>query len=60
MGSDIPEEIFFDSVLPYANLNERREEWREDFQNKFTSIVKNAKSSYEAAVLLNHQIYEKV
>jgi len=59
-GSDIPEEIFFDSVLPYANLNERREEWREDFQNKFTSIVKNAKSSYEAAVLLNHQIYEKV
>ena len=59
-GSDIPEEIFFDSVLPYANLNERREEWRGDFKNKFTSIVKNAKSSYEAAVLLNHQIYEKV
>ena len=59
-GSDIPEEIFLNSILPYANLNERRDEWREDFQNKFASIVKNAKSPYEAAALLNHQIYEKV
>ena len=59
-GPDISEEIFFNSVLPYANLNERRDEWRKDFQNKFSSIVKNAKSPYEAAVLLNHQIYEKV
>ncbi len=59
-GSDIPEDIFLNSILPYANLNERRDEWREDFQNKFASIVKNAKSPYEVAVLLNHQIYEKV
>lgn len=59
-GMDVPEEIFFDAVLPYASLNEKRDDWRRDFRNKFEPIVINAKSSYEAAVLLNHQIYDKL
>tara|TARA_B100000408_G_scaffold83177_1_gene63599 strand:- start:314 stop:1423 length:1110 start_codon:yes stop_codon:yes gene_type:complete len=56
--SEIPEDIFFDSILPYANLNERRDDWRKDFHNKFASIVNSTKTPYEAAVLLNHKIYE--
>lgn len=57
-GDDIPENIFFDGILPYANLNERRDDWREDFHDKFSPIVKNCKSSYEAAALLNQKIFE--
>ena len=57
-GDYIPENIFFDGILPYANLNERRDDWREDFHNKFSPVVKNCTSSYEAAVLLNQKIFE--
>ncbi len=59
-GSNIPEEIFFDAILPYANVNERRENWREDFAVRFADIVKEAKSPSEAAVLLNQQIFNQV
>ena len=30
-SSTIPEEVFLDAVLPYANLNENRDHWRPDF-----------------------------
>ena len=59
-SESIPNEIFFDYVLPYASLNERREEWREDFFNRFSPLVEKATSAYEAAALLNNQIYEIV
>jgi len=59
-GSDIPEEIFFDAILPYANVNERRENWREDFSERFADIVKDATTPSEAAVLLNQQIFNRV
>ena len=54
----MPDEIFFDYVLPYASLNEKRELWRKDFFNKFTPLVENSKSAYEAAAFLNNQIFE--
>ena len=59
-GSKVPEEIFFDVILPYASLNENREEWREDFRKNFFPIVNDVKTSYKAAILLNHQIFDKV
>jgi len=59
-GKKTPEHIFFDAVLPYANLNERRDNWRKDFYERFLPIVKDSKSAYEAAVLLNHKIFEMV
>ena len=56
----IPEEIFFDAILPYANVNERRENWRVDFRDRFAEIIKDAKTPSEATVLLNHNIYDMV
>ena len=49
----ITEEIFFDCILPYANVNERRDDWRGDFRNRFIEIVTSAKTPTEATVLLN-------
>ena len=44
--------------MPYANLNERRDNWRPDFFKKFKPIVEHSESRYAAAVLLNHKIFE--
>ena len=59
-GTEIPEAIFFDAILPYANVNERRENWRSEFAGRFADIVKDAKTPSEAAVLLNQQIFNRV
>ena len=33
----ITQDIFFDTILPYANVNERRDDWRGDFHDKFSN-----------------------
>ncbi len=58
--SNIPEDIFFDAVLPYASLNERRDNWRDDFNQIFSPLVKSSGSAYEAAAELNQNIYKKL
>ena len=35
-GKDMPESTFRQYVLPYANVNERRDDWRQDFFDRFT------------------------
>ncbi|HET6249203.1 MAG TPA: transglutaminase-like domain-containing protein [Tepidisphaeraceae bacterium] len=59
-ASAIPEEIFFNEVLPYANLNEKRENWRDDFYKRFSPLVKDCKSADEAAQVLNHAVFKEV
>ena len=59
-GMKVPTELFLNYVLPYANLNERVEDWRLDFYNKFYPIVKDATSSYEAVALLNQKIFKEL
>ena len=56
----ITEEVFFDCILPYANVNERREDWRSDFQQRFSSIVSEATTPTEATILLNKNLYDMV
>ena len=57
-GNTIPEEIFLNYVLPYSNLNERIDNWRPEFYEKFYPLVKDLESSYQAAVLLNKKIFD--
>ncbi len=59
-GDGIPENIFLDYVLPYTNLNERVDNWRPEFYEKFYPLVESLNSSYEATVLLNQKIYDIV
>ena len=54
---EISETVFFDTVLPYANINEKREAWRKSFRLKFSPLVAEAKSPTEAAAILNNRIF---
>ena len=56
----IPQDVVFDSLLPYANINERRDAWRKEFFEKFRPLVKDAKSPSEAAAVLNQQVFPMV
>jgi hypothetical protein len=59
-ASAIPQELFFNDVLPYANLNERRDDWRGDFMTRFMPLVKDCKSAGEAAQVLNRAVFKAV
>ena len=56
----IPEDVFFNDVLPYASLDETREDWRTSFYPMCAEIVKDAKSGSEAAHLLNQKLFKKI
>jgi hypothetical protein len=53
----ISKEMFLNEVLPYASINERRDDWREDFYKRFGPLVAKAKTPGEAAVILNQKIF---
>ncbi|MCX8228435.1 MAG: hypothetical protein OTJ44_00600 [Planctomycetota bacterium] len=53
----VPQAIFFNEVLPYASVNERRDTWRKDFHQRFAPLILDAKTPSEAAVILNQQIF---
>lgn len=57
---DLPREIFLNNVLPYANINERRDAWRKDFRERFGPLVKDAKAPSAAAAILNQQVFPLV
>ena len=56
----VPESVFFNDVLPYASLNEPRDDWREDFFHRFSPYVKGAQSQREALELINKHIVKEV
>ena len=57
---EIPKEIFLNYILPYSNINERRDNWRKDFYNRFFSMVKNYSTVSEAVLKLNKEIWDLV
>jgi hypothetical protein len=59
-GKQIPEELFLNDVLPYANLDEKRDAWRKEFYDLCMPIVKACKTPAEAAHRLNSEIFKKV
>jgi predicted esterase len=59
-GKNIPKEIFLNNILPYANINERRDSWREDFRERFAPLIAEATSPGHAAALLNQRLFPLV
>jgi predicted peptidase len=59
-GKDIPEELFLNDVLPYANLDEKRDAWRKEFYDLCMPLAKSCKTPAEAAQRLNSEIFKKV
>ncbi|MFM7738703.1 MAG: transglutaminase-like domain-containing protein, partial [Planctomycetota bacterium] len=56
----VPQDVFLNYVLPYANINERRDDWRGKFSDQFRPIVQGADSISAAAVKLNQQVFPQV
>ena len=54
----ISKEMFLNEVLPYASINERRDDWRQDFHKRFGPMVAKAKTPSEAAIIINQNISE--
>ncbi len=59
-GAKLPDSIFLNYVLPYANIHEKRDRWRKPFFEKFFSLVSNISSPGAAAVKLNRSIWKLV
>lgn len=50
---DIPDNIFLNYLLPYALTGEERDDWREDFLQRFLPVVKDCKSVGEIVLSLH-------
>lgn len=55
-GRTLPDSIFLNEVLPYVSLNEIRDNWRADFYNRFSPLVRNCKDIREAIDSVNMNI----
>jgi hypothetical protein len=55
-GKAIPESIFRQYVLPYVNVNERRDDWRQDFFDRFTKEAWKFKDPIDATKWINDHL----
>ncbi|WP_068472211.1 transglutaminase-like domain-containing protein [Saccharicrinis aurantiacus] len=59
-AKNLDKDIFFNEVLPYASLNERRDYWRPDFYKRFSKYVSDASSIEEAIWAVNNNILSEL
>lgn len=57
-GQAPPEEIFLNHVLPYANVDEKRDPWRKEFHELCLPMVKECKTATEAVQKLNGELFK--
>ncbi|MBN2280690.1 MAG: lipoprotein [Candidatus Marinimicrobia bacterium] len=55
----LPDSVFFNEVLPYANISEEREMWRKDFYNRFSKYVENTDDMLKAIFIIADTINEE-
>ena len=53
----VPDDIFFNNVLPYANLDESRDPWRADLVKLCGPLVAKCRTASEAVELLNREMF---
>jgi hypothetical protein len=59
-GKTVPQELFLNDVLAYANLDEERHAWRKELFELCLPLVKDCKSPGEAAKKLNKTIFPQL
>ncbi len=59
-SSRIPPDIFLNDVLPYASLNERRDDWRRRLREIAAPLVADCRTPGEAAQALNRALFRTV
>ena len=53
----VPEDIFLNYVLPYASAEERRDEWRPEFYDRFLDIATESSSVEETVIKFNREVF---
>ncbi len=56
-GPKLPEDIFLDAVLPYLSVTEPRDSMRAEFHDRYLPLVKDCKTSGEAALVINKTLF---
>jgi poly(3-hydroxybutyrate) depolymerase len=56
----VPPDVFLNYVLPYAVVDERRDDWRKDFYERFKPLVAGIDDPAKAAVALNQKLFPLV
>lgn len=56
-GSEIPEDVFLDALLPYSVIDERRDPWRKELRERCLSLVAGTRRPGEAATILNRELF---
>lgn len=56
-AASIREELFLNDVLPYASVNEPRDNWRKRLRDVCLPLVKECKTPAEAAQALNRRLF---
>lgn len=56
-AKQIPPEIFLNDILPYAVVNETRDEWRKQLNELCAPLVKDCRTPGEAAQVLNQKLF---
>ena len=59
-AEQVSDDLFFNDILPYANVDEKRENCRAKLREICLPIVKDCKTTGEAAQELNKQLFRKV
>ena len=57
-GPRLPEAVFLDAVVPYANVTEPRDSMRAEWAKRYGPLVKGTKTSGEAALLVNARLFK--
>ena len=57
-GKTLPRELFLNYVLPYVNVNERRDNWRKDFYNRFVWVAQKCETASDVALKLNTAVFD--
>lgn len=55
-AKEVPDSVFLNDVVAYANLNENRENWRKDFYERFKKYVAPCKTMREAIDSVNKNV----
>jgi hypothetical protein len=56
----LPDSIFFNEVLPYANISETRDPWRKDFFERFAKYVDDKENIVDAIFAIARPINKEV
>lgn len=59
-AKEVPDSVFLNDVVAYANLNENRESWRKDFYERFKKYVAPCKTMREAIDSVNKNVHDEL